>query len=205
MFSIQIVTPQPIYLTLSPKMEEDMNTLSDHDGTKLEEASLKDSQAQKARPTVRCEYCDKEVSSNNIREHINGVHLKLKEPCPDCGKSFPKRYLKMHREAVHLKKQKECPDCGKAFKIIHLTAHRRYSCKGTNITETKVICHLCGKEYFKHRLQKHIRRVHNGKAGKADVQSEYAQCDLCPKRIIKGNMKRHQAFHRRVFIKALCV
>ena len=172
-----------------------MNTLRNQDGAKLEEASLKDSQAQKACPTVRCEYCDKEISSNNIREHINGVHLKLKEPCPDCGKSFPKRYLKMHREAVHLKKQKECPDCGKAFNIIHLTAHRRNSCKGKNKADTKAMCHLCGKEMVKRYLQEHIRIVHDGRG-----QSEYVQCDLCPKRIVKGKMKRHQAFHRRVFI-----
>ena len=184
-----------------------MNTLSNQDGDKLEEASLKDYQAQKVRPTVRCKYCDKEICSKNIREHIKRVHFKLKEPCPDCGKSIHKRYLKMHREAVHLKKQKECPDCGKAFNINHLTKHRRYSCKGKNKADTKVMCHLCGKEMLnKHCLQRHIRTVHNdSKANAMSIQSEYVQCDLCPKRIVKGALKRHQAVHRRVFIKALRV
>ena len=170
MYSIQIVTPQSIYLTLSPKMEEDMNTLSNQDGDKVEEASPKDSPMKQ---TARCEFCDKVLTSKkSLKQHINTVHLKLKEPCPDCGKSFHKRYLQMHLEAVHLKKQKVCPDCGKAFKINNLATHRRYSCKGNNKADTKVMCHLCGTEKSnKHCLQKHIRTVHNGKA---NIQSEYA-------------------------------
>jgi len=142
--------------------------------------------SQKARRTARCEYCDKVLSSSNLSMHINRVHLKIKylEKCQDCGKSFDKKHVKMHRETVHLKKRKECQDCGMSFTITHLAKHRRY---------------------FKCRLQKHIRNVHNGKSGKDNVQSEYVQCDLCPKRIVKGNMKSHQALHRRVFIKALCV
>ena len=180
-----------------------MNNFSNKDGDKLEEASIKDTKSEKAkargRRTVRCKYCDKAFSSKHLSQHIKKVHLKLDlEKCPNCGKSFDKKYLKLHREAVHLKTQTECPDCGKSLKM---SMHRRHTCKGKN----KVICHLCGKEYVKHCLQKHIRTVHSGKVGNANVQSEYVQCDLCPKRIVKGNMKRHQAIHRKVFIKALCV
>merc|ERR1719154_818344 len=163
-------------------MEEDMNTLSNEDGDKLEKASLKDSTStKKAGRTARCEYCDKVLSSNkNLLRHNERVHLKLKE-------------------------RKECQDCGLSFKITHLASHQRYFCK--NKACRKVICHLCGKEMLNKNLQKHIRNIHNGKGVKDNVQSEYVQCDLCPKRIVKRkrNMERHQAFHRRVFIKALCV
>ena len=172
------------------------------DEDKVVEASLKDSPStKKAGRTARCEYCNKVLSSNkNLQRHIERAHLKLKEKCQDCGKSLDKSYLKLHREAVHLKMRKECQDCGKSFKITHIAAHRRFSCKGMNKTEMKEICHLCGKEMGKKYLQDHIRIVHNGQG-----QGEYVQCDLCPKRIVKRNLKRHQAFHRRVFIKALCV
>ena len=182
-----------------------MNTLSNEDGDKLEKASLKDSPlTKKAGRTARCEYCDKVLSSNkNLQRHIERAHLKLKEKCPDCGKSIDKAYLKLHREAVHLKKRKECQDCGLFFKITYLASHQRYFCKN----KAKVICHLCGQEMLNKNLQKHIRNIHNGKVSKANVQSEYVQCDFCPKRIVKRkrNLERHQAFHRRVFIKALCV
>ena len=208
LFSIQIITTQSSIghshnTIINTKMEEDMNNFSNKDGDKLEEASIKDTKSEKAkargRRTARCKYCDKAFSSKHLSQHIKKVHLKLDlEKCPNCVKSFDKKYLKLHREAVHLKTQTECPDCGKSLKM---SMHRRHTCKGKN----KVICHLCGKEYFKCRLQKHIRNVHNGKSGKDNVQSEYVQCDLCPKRIVKGNMKRHQAIHRKVFIKALCV
>jgi len=178
-----------------------MNTLSNQDGDKVEEASLKDSPMTQK---VRCEYCDKVLFSKNLKLHINRVHLKIKylKKCPDCGKSFEKTYLKRHREAVHLEKRKACQDCGMTIKISNLTTHRRYSCKENKKTETKAMCHLCGKEMLKHSIRKHIRIVHNGKA---NVQSEYVQCDFCPKRIVKGALKRHKAFHRRVFIKALRV
>ena len=174
-----------------------MNTSSNEDADKVDDASLKDSPtAQKAGQTARCEYCDKVLSSHQVlRRHISRVHLKIKylKKCQDCGKSYDRNHLKLHREAVHLKKRKECQDCGKSFTITHLASHRKYSCKAKNKTETKVICHLCGNGYWKHCLQRHIRR------------HEYVQCDFCPKRVTRQNMKRHKAFHRRVFIKALCV
>ena len=173
--------------------------MSNEDGKKLEEASSKDSPTeQKVGRTARCEYCDKLITRRNLKEHIEQVHFKILQKCPDCGKSYARTYLKLHREAVHLKKRKECPDCGKSIKIHSLASHRRYSCKG----ELKLPCHLCGKEISKRYLPVHIGTVHNVNA---KVPSEYVQCDLCPKRIVKRHIKRHKAFHRRVFIKALCV
>ena len=188
-------------------MEDHLNTLSNEDGigNKLEDTSSKNSsKEEKDDRTARCEYCDKVFSCNkNLRQHIKRVHFKILEKCPDCDKYFAKEYLKLHREAVQLKKQrKECQDCGMSITIPYLASHQRYSCKAKNITVTKVMCHLCGKETLKHRLQKHMRAVHNGNA---KVQSEYVQCDLCPKRIGKRHMKRHKAFHRKIFIKALRV
>ena len=169
------------------KLEEDMNTLSIEDTDKLEEASLKDPPpAQEAGQTARFEYCDKAFSSQNLKNHIKAVHLKLDEikKCHDCGKSFKKKYFHIHCEAVHLKKQTECQGCGKSFKINYIYHHRK---KCVKYKELKVKCH-----------QKHISTAHSG-------QSVYVQCDLCPKRIVRKRLKRHQAFHRRVFIKALCV
>ena len=102
-----------------------MNTLSNEDGKKLEEATSKDSPTEeKAGRTGSCEYCDKEFSSRkNLRQHIRRVHFKILE-CPVCDKYFDKEYLKFHREAVHLKKRKECQDCGMSFKINNLPLHR---------------------------------------------------------------------------------
>ena len=64
-------------------------------------------------------------------------------------------------------------------------------------------CPVCDKYFDKEYLKKHIRTVH--KDGNVKVESKYVQCDFCLKRIVKWHMKRHKAFHRRVFIKALCV
>ena len=176
-----------------------MNTLSNEEGDKLEGASLKDLPTeQKVGRSARCEYCDKLLARTSLRQHIRDVHFKILKKCPDCGNSFNVRSLKSHREAVHLKKRKECPDCGKSLGIQAVYSHRKHNCKAKNKTDKKVMCHLCGKEISKKYLQKHIRTVHS-------AQSEYVQCDLCPKRIVQQNMKRHKAFHRRVFIKALCV
>ena len=177
--------------------------MSNEDGNKLEETSSKGSPTeQKVGRMARCEYCDKLISGRSLKQHIEEVHFKILQKCPDCGKSYTRTYLKLHREVVHLKKREECQDCGMSFKVKNLPSHRRYSCKGKNKTEMKVMCHLCGKEISKRYLQRHIRTLHTGNA---KVQSQYAQCDLCPKRIVKWHMKRHQACHRRVFIKALCV
>ena len=180
-----------------------MNTMSNEDGNKLEDTSSKDSPTEeKVGRMAICEYCDKVFLRKHLSQHIKRVHFKILEKCPDCGKSFDIHYLKLHREVVHLKKREECQDCGMSLKINNVPSHRRYSCKGKNKTETKVMCHLCGKEMSKRSLPVHIRTVHNDNR---KGQSEYVQCDFCPKRIVKRHMKRHHARHRKVFIKALCV
>ena len=68
-----------------------------------------------------CEYCGKEVkgSPSNLRDHINGVHLKVKPfKCRFCSSTFTVNSNRKSHEAVHLKENPlRCRFCSTYFTL----------------------------------------------------------------------------------------
>ena len=73
---------------------------------------------EECKPNV-CKTCQKSYSSRqNLKNHINEVHFKIKNhKCNECGKPFSQnKSLKRHMELVHEKQKKfKCEHCMKAF------------------------------------------------------------------------------------------
>lgn len=116
-----------------------------------------------------CEYCGQKFTlSHNMLVHKRIHTLERPYTCLICNKSFSHAsYMKYH-DRVHTGIQSyQCSTCGMSFKSkTKLNQHNK-----THSSETKQ-CPICSKEFKEHRLNVHIKHVH---------QNEHRpyKCNVC--------------------------
>ena len=143
---------------------------------------------------LACPQCKKLVGVNSLASHIRIVHQKQRNSeCPECHKTFQnKSHLRNHLQRVHLGMKQACPDCGKHVQDLH--SHRQFvhlkvknfpcnQCDTRCITSTALKKHVssvhldqrseCPEcfEMVKH-LEQHIRQRHRD----AKRQHQCAEC-----------------------------
>ena len=50
---------------------------------------------------VKCHICDKEITIDNLNQHINNIHKKIKVKCPHCDLEMYKNNIKPHIKTQH--------------------------------------------------------------------------------------------------------
>ena len=135
----------------------------------------------------QCEICSKKFGDlANFNRHKREVHEKLKNHvCDVCGKPYrSSNEVKNHKKWVHEGvKDYVCNFCGlPCTTVTSLQRHMKCVHK-TGVKDKK--CHLCDKSFYeKHRLNNHIKEVHE------NVRSKV--CNICGKAFKKtSHLKTH--------------
>lgn len=112
---------------------------------------------KRAEKRYPCQYCGKKFTlSHNMIVHKRIHTLERPYKCPICGKSFShSSYMKYHEKVHSGIRSHQCATCGLSFKSntklnMHIKVHS---------TETTK-CPICSKEFKPHRLNVHIKHVH---------------------------------------------
>jgi len=145
---------------------------------------------------LSCPQCEKMIGINSLASHIRIVHEKRRDHvCPQCQKTFQnKSHLRNHVQRVHLQIREECPDCGKMVQDLHnhhQFVHLKVKNFPCNLCDTRCTtstalkkhirsvhldehyeCPECG-DMVKH-LEQHIRQKHG------EVKKKH-QCPECQK------------------------
>ena len=84
-----------------------------------------------------CHICGQKFSlPENMKRHVQTVHMKTKISCPDCGKEFTcKDHLRRHCKSVHEGKRHQCSFCEKNYSQagdLHRHMKLVHGAKGTN-------------------------------------------------------------------------
>jgi len=161
---------------------------------------------------LACPQCKKMIGVNSLASHIRIVHQKQRNSvCPECQKTFQnKSHLRNHLQRVHLGMKQACPDCGKQVQDLH--SHRQFvhlkvknfpcnQCDTRCTTRTALTKHVssvhldqrseCPEcfEMVKH-LEQHIRQRHRD----AKRQHQCAECQkffTCGSYLAKHIMRVH--------------
>lgn len=132
-----------------------------------------------------CVHCNKPCASRGgLEGHIRAVHTKeMTHFCEVCGKGFASNgHLQVHLKSHEAKATEPCDICGKHF--FHMQKHKMRA----HLDLEKVACKICGKEYKKHLLTRHMKAFHSGMAG--------FKCTLCEKEFrLQKNYLEHMNVH----------
>ena len=136
--------------------------------------------------TVPCSYCNKQIVSKRLNEHIKTVHQNTKSlSCSQCDKKFSKpSELRNHQRTHTGERPFVCDVCNAAFAYNHiLLRHKKYHDGAKQFK-----CQDCGKSFLqKNDLIKH-GRIHTG-------EKPY-NCDVCGKGFARMDyLKKHQLLH----------
>ena len=166
--------PQPNKLE-NDRLEQDVGSLSTNTDTIQNKTNLH-----------MCKECNKTFARNqNLKLHINVVHLKMKPfKCKKCNKTFSRKiYLQNHVNYVHFNVgPHQCEECNRTFSAnFNLENHIK-------VVHPKMKPHQCSdcdRTFFSlPRLQKHINDVHN--------QNRPHKCDQCTRAYsCRQNLRRH--------------
>jgi uncharacterized Zn-finger protein len=113
---------------------------------------------------IICEYCEKPIIKTYYQNHIQRLHLNVKNfTCDACGKEFFKKSSLVSHMHLHLNSRPfHCPHegCPKAFlSSTALGTHVRFHHTSFN----EYVCVTCGKGYKQKRLlEEHVRSKHTG-------------------------------------------
>lgn len=133
-----------------------------------------------------CEYCGQKFTlSHNLIVHKR-IHTQERPyQCRICNKSFShSSYMKYHEKVHSGQSVFQCATCGVSFKSkTKLNQHNKI-----HSTETKK-CPICAKEFKLHRLNVHIKHVHEN-------EHRPYKCADCPQafktaKTLKTHMYRH--------------
>ena len=168
---------------------------------------------------LACPQCNKMMGVNSLASHIRIVHQKQRNSeCPECHKTFQnKSHLRNHLQRVHLGMKQACPDCGKQVQDLH--SHRQFvhlkvknfpcnQCDTRCTTNTALKKHVssvhldqrseCPEcfEMVKH-LEQHIRQRHR------DAKRQH-QCAECQKLFTCGTYLAKHIMRVHLEMKATC-
>ena len=132
------------------------------DNEDLQKTDFDGNKNNSKKPERKCEICKMCLSSkNSLKQHINGVHLKIKPfQCKLCKKYFSeKQHLKRHNNGVHLKlKNFQCKRCKKYFSR---NEHLQHHINSIHSKMKPFQCETCDNFLScKSDLKKHVNRVH---------------------------------------------
>lgn len=125
---------------------------------------------------VICEHCSKPVIKNYYQNHIQRLHLRLKNfICDYCSKKFFKKSSLASHIYLHLNTRPfPCPHdgCQKSFlSSTALATHIRFHHTRFN----EYCCETCGKSYKQKRLlEEHVRSKHTGER---IFKCDYENCE----------------------------
>ena len=140
---------------------------------------------------VKCEKCDKLLSSHGLKQHVQVHHTVATFECQDCGKIFKhKGYLKKHQlmhDSSAQGKPFNCNLCEKTYsRPEYLNKHKRY--KHENSEVGKWECKLCGKTYAQSGGLFLHKKTHKA--------AREFKCTKCEKEFHhKSVLKRHMFTH----------
>ena len=168
---------------------------------------------------LACPQCKKMIGVNSLASHIRIVHQKQRNyVCPECQKTFQnKSHLRNHLQRVHLGMKQACPDCGKQVQDLH--SHRQFvhlkvrnfpcdQCDTRCTTSTALKKHVstvhldqrseCPEcfEMVKH-LEQHIRQRHR------EAKRQH-QCAECQKFFATGSYLAKHIMHVHLEMKQTC-
>ncbi|CRK96018.1 CLUMA_CG009458, isoform A [Clunio marinus] len=160
-----------------------------------------------------CEICGKTFRKDRLKEHLNGVHFKIKRyQCDICGNKFDKKYLARHMtthlDLEHRRKEFHCQICESSYfdketlQRHVLSIHERsglFTCsicsnnfrtekglKNHKFRPCRLPCEVCGKMVKKERLKRHLIEAH----------FQPYQCDICGNKCSsKSVLARHMITH----------
>ena len=148
----------------------------------------------------KCPHCSYSSNySNNVKRHIDAVHLKLKPHiCKHCSKGFGQNStLLQHIRDFHLgdKKKHQCPRCSKKFQS---KSGLKFHIKTVHHREKPCECQHCGQRFSSNQiLQRHVNLKHKKMSmrdARPDLFCEHnkrkEKCPTCdPKGHLKNNIR----------------
>ena len=168
---------------------------------------------------VACPQCKKMMGVSSLASHMRIVHEKQRNHvCPECQKTFQnKSHLRNHLQRVHLGMKETCPDCGKQVQDLH--SHRQFvhlkvknfpcdqcetRCTSRNALRKHISAvHLDQRsecphcfEVVKH-LEQHIRQRHR------DLKKQH-QCAECKKSFTSGSYLAKHIMHVHLEMRETC-
>ena len=133
---------------------------------------------------VKCNMCLKTFKKSALlNEHMKKKHdNKGVNLCPSCGKSSSSYHsLNIHMKLMHDNTIVKCDKCGKEVK-------GKYKMKDhIDHVHNRKPCPICGKTFFRHRLNVHMQAVHTEDKDKTYI------CGICRKGFpTKVDIKKHE-------------
>ncbi|CRK95902.1 CLUMA_CG009348, isoform A [Clunio marinus] len=162
-----------------------------------------------------CNVCGKMISKENLKRHLNTIHLNIKPyQCDICGKKFSSKseiahHMIKHIGLEHRTRDYQCDLCEASFfdksglqthtLYVHERQQHHYCslCNRTFRTEQgfknhklrphRSPCEICGKSFRNDLLKHHLNMVH--------FNIKPYQCDICGKKFCKDYLPRHMDTH----------
>ena len=128
-------------------------------------------------------------------------HLGVNDtyPCEKCDKVFAQKgTLKIHHQKHENTKDKfPCSECSKEFFLLgNLKSHMKiHSNDTTNECDVFHECEICQKQI---KIQPGWETTLKNHTYYHNIQPEYIQCEICPKKIVKKYMNNHIQSHNRL-------
>lgn len=131
---------------------------------------------------VPCGYCGKVMNAQNLKSHIQLIHMGIKYPCDKCPNVYcSTTALTKHKLAIHEKRQLLCPICQKVFYMknclnVHIKAVHE---------KIRFDCGRCSKSYAcQGDLREHVKSFHEGRK---------FYCNFCAKEFLRSSERnRHE-------------
>ncbi|KAJ2940756.1 hypothetical protein O0L34_g14867 [Tuta absoluta] len=147
----------------------------------------KNNHNDESKKEVKCEYCDKILTSKlSLRNHYK-IHTGFDVVCEHCGKKFiTRRLLLMHCRAKHgYEKTDKCSYCDyKASNAEQVKIHERL-----HTGEKPYACTQCDAAF--HRKSSYLQHI------AIHLPEKTVQCDQCPARFKSVTLMRiHRSRHR---------
>ena len=121
----------------------------------------------KAGEKIKCDFCHKFLSIDNMSSHTREQHEGRRKPCPRCFKEFSPSNLLRHIKQVHENETATCQYCNKVLTPCNLNKH----IKAVHM-KLREKCEICGVEMAFSALYQHRKGVHRVPSSRKRVTPE---------------------------------